>query len=245
MALQVRHMSPVTALRDGLAAFSRSRAADDGLWTALNKAEDARRVAFGRGFTQYTADLASADPARAARLWQGGDGYYGVDALVNTPLRAGDRIVVSLPGPSGWAVPEASAMSLRGGAETVPSNRYHVQVEPRTDYPPNVYRNKMAVLEARHDTTWAIGTANENPQFGAGGLPQGFAHSIDADLIANDINDHFVVVSRSGMDNTLMSNVSVDVRTAAEAVGLRRAVRAPLRAVVYVETPGNTDEARA
>lgn len=233
MALQVRHMSPAAALREGAAAFASARADGRGVWGALNAAESARYTHFRDGFDAYVHTAAAADPARAAQLWQGGGGYFGVDDLSNVTVHPGDRFVTTGPGISGWAASPASAdLATTGGAYQAAAYNEGVQVGADVRFSPP-YRPDGYVIEVTQTHQVAAGTASANTQFGPGGFEQISSPHLDWRVGSDGANDYFTVIDRFHFDPS--DAITDTVRTQAESQGLREALRAPVRGYGYLQ----------
>lgn len=223
MAAQLRHASPGAAVRAGTAAFRDARAAGDGLWSALSAAETARYKGFREGFDQYASTVSRTNPVRGVELWQGGDGFFGIDPWRRDDLVGGELLARGTGGRGDFVVsaddvPQFTDGALHNGAIQVPPYGANPTFRPGVE---------LYEMPPRFAHPSATAPVVNNPQFGPGGMPQRFVPGFQ-DLVDSGIARPVLQVPFA--PGTLAGD---GVPTAAEAVTVRTATHAPVRTVVY------------
>jgi uncharacterized protein YukE len=232
MALQVRYLTPANMLHStvdaakgfasGYTAGGRGTGITGRLLEGIQKSDSAFTRTVNSGYNAHVSEIARTDPARASQLWQGGDGYYGVDDMTN--VVAGSKGVdgfASTPNFDGfgasYAVPDRPV---------VDSATFHesAQVGASTGYA-TPYREFVSETHISPDATYAIGHAGANPQFGGGGGTQMFR----ADMTGHNP----APFPAHGGSAHAWSPMDSSVRTVGESVAMRNLLHAPWRATAY------------
>gem|GEM_PF-4258860 len=236
MALQVRYLTPANMVHSAVDAAkglhtgflgSQGKPIVERLTDAFTASDRAFNRTVSGAYNAHVSDIARTDPARASQLWQGGEGYYGVDSMTNVtgPHAQIDAFAST---PSGMQSPSASYAVPNAPSGDSAAFHESAQVGANFDYP-TPYREDVSVAHIGADQPYAVGTAQANPQFGAGGGTQYF-HS----GMATDSPSPFPAGGPSGMDPS--------VRSITESVGMRGALHAPWRAVAYTQPLVGSDE---
>ncbi len=180
-------------------------------------------------YNAHVSAVSRTDPARASALWQGGDGYYGVDKLENVRLDHDTSFFASTPGFDGakanYAVPHAP---------TTDSATFHESVQVGATYGyQNPYREFVSSTQLDAGSTVAVGTAHANPQFGGGGGQQIFHQAM--------VTHAPTPFAPAAGTAHATSQMSPDVRTMGESTALRNLMHAPWRATAYVAPAVSND----
>lgn len=161
----------------------RSGSGWSGLRLAFGNSHRAFAQAVDLAWSAHLAEVGAANPALAARRWQGFGRYPGVDGYSNVTLTPATRMESGWPGLSGYAVPEGTATAAGNHAPTFWEG---AQVGPTSAYS-TAYRDGVVVLEVRGSVPAAQGTALANPQYGAGGSVQYFLPDMTGAIASGDL----------------------------------------------------------
>ncbi|PCN46420.1 hypothetical protein Csp2054_17305, partial [Curtobacterium sp. 'Ferrero'] len=227
MALQVRYLTPAIMVRSTIDATkglcsgfvgSQGKPVLDRFSDSLATSDHAFNRALRSAYNDHVKSVAQTDPARASQLWQGGDGYYGVDAMTNV---TGSHAQVDAFASTPPGLQSPSASYAVPNAPIGDAAAFHESVQVGADFGyPSPYREDVSIAHIGADQPYAVGAARANPQFGAGGETQYFYSGMTTD-------------SPSPFPAGGPSTMGSGVRSIEESIAMRHLLHTPWRVVAY------------
>ena len=153
----------------------------EGVPATITAERGSAAAAYRQAFESYQeATEATGAPTTTAEMWQGGDGFHGIDDWSPGIAKPGDVLVGGYPGPSQFLVPAGELSKVTDATGAVSGSKFFEGVQVANFN--GTYRDGYVYYEVTDKAGDGIGvassTALRNTQYGSGGLEQRFVPNI-------------------------------------------------------------------